>query len=183
MRKGKTTFGPMSRRLLLTPLVSLLGFLILGGVALLALDRNLQQGKQDQLVSVVEMARGVVAGYQAQEAQGRLSREAAQQAARDALKTLRYSGAEYVWINDLGRPYPRMVMHPTVPAMASDRASEDNTARGATRITSCWRPGAPAKMILVLLYRLAGQVAPSLRAVLDQNRLTSFCRTLLLQRG
>lgn len=125
MRKGINTFGPMSRRLLLTPLVSLLGFLLLSVVALVALDRDLWQGKQNQLVSVVEMAYGVVAGYQAQETQGKLTHEAAQEAARQALKTLRYSGAEYVWINDLGRPYPRMVMHPTVPALDGKELNED----------------------------------------------------------
>lgn len=126
MREGiNNTFGPMSRRLLLTPLVSLLGFVLLGVVALMALDRDLWQGKQNQLVSVVEMAYGVVAGYQTQEAQGKLSHEAAQEAARQALKTLRYSGTEYVWVNDLARPYPHMVMHPTVPALDGKELNED----------------------------------------------------------
>jgi methyl-accepting chemotaxis protein len=117
MRANFHKFGPMSRRLLLSPLVSLAGFIVLGAVAMFTLEHNLQQGKQDQLVSVVEMAYGVVAGYQAQETKGTLSREMAQTAARQALKTLRYSGTEYVWINDLARPFPRMIMHPTIPAL------------------------------------------------------------------
>ncbi|MDY6906074.1 MAG: methyl-accepting chemotaxis protein [Thermodesulfobacteriota bacterium] len=34
------------------------------------------------------------------------------------IQKLRYNnGVGYFWINDLGRPYPRMVMHPTVPAL------------------------------------------------------------------
>jgi len=133
MRKGNNTFGPMSRRLLLTPLVSLFGFVVLVAVALVALDRDLWQGKQDQLVSVVEMAQGVVASYQAQEAQGKLSREAAQEAARQALKSLRYSGAEYVWINDLAQPYPHMVMHPTVPALDGKELNEERFNKASSQ--------------------------------------------------
>ncbi|MDA8164930.1 MAG: methyl-accepting chemotaxis protein, partial [Desulfobacteraceae bacterium] len=36
-----------------------------------------------------------------------------------AVKRMRYgaNGVGYFWINDLGRPYPRMVMHPTIPAL------------------------------------------------------------------
>ncbi len=133
MREGKNTFGPMSRLLLLTPLVSLFGFVVLVAVALVALDRDLWQGKQDQLVSVVEMAQGVVASYQAQEAQGKLSREAAQEAARQALKSLRYSGAEYVWINDLAQPYPHMVMHPTVPALDGKELNEERFNKASSQ--------------------------------------------------
>jgi methyl-accepting chemotaxis protein len=34
------------------------------------------------------------------------------------LKKMRYdNGTGYFWINDMGTPYPRMVMHPTVPAL------------------------------------------------------------------
>lgn len=116
MERGNN-FGPMSRRLLLTPLVSLVGFFLLGAIALYALDKNLSEGKESQLISVVEMAHGVIAGYQTLEAQGSMSREQAQEAARQAVKRLRYAGSEYLWINDMGQPYPRMIMHPTVPAL------------------------------------------------------------------
>lgn len=113
----ENNFGPMSRRLLLTPLVSLLGFFLLGAIALYALDKNLREGKENQLISVVEMAHGVIAGFQTLETQGAMSREQAQEAARQAVKRLRYAGSEYLWINDMGQPYPRMIMHPTVPAL------------------------------------------------------------------
>jgi len=33
------------------------------------------------------------------------------------VKQARYGESGYFWINDLGRPYPTMVMHPTIPAL------------------------------------------------------------------
>ncbi|WP_169558533.1 bacteriohemerythrin [Uliginosibacterium gangwonense] len=109
--------GSLKVRLLLVPLVSLLGFALLGGIALWMLESNIRQDKEAQLITVVELAHGVVAGFQQREQAGTLSHEAAQEAARQAIKTLRYAGNEYIWINDLGRPYPKMIMHPTVPAL------------------------------------------------------------------
>jgi methyl-accepting chemotaxis protein len=46
-----------------------------------------------------------------------LTEEEAKQQAIAAVKRLRYEKAEYFWINDLGKPVPKMVMHPTVPAL------------------------------------------------------------------
>ena len=62
----------------------------------------------------VEIAHGVLAWAQAQEAAGLWSREQAQLIARQAVGQLRYAGSEYFWINDM---QPRMVMHPTKPEM------------------------------------------------------------------
>ncbi|KPA14234.1 methyl-accepting chemotaxis protein [Candidatus Magnetomorum sp. HK-1] len=43
------------------------------------------------------------------------------EAKNDAIKeiqAIRYdNGSGYIWINDMGRPFPKMVMHPTVPAL------------------------------------------------------------------
>jgi methyl-accepting chemotaxis protein len=48
---------------------------------------------------------------------GTLTEDEAKQQAIAAVKRLRYEKAEYFWINDLGKPVPKMVMHPTVPAL------------------------------------------------------------------
>jgi methyl-accepting chemotaxis protein len=104
-------------RLLTLPLAALLGYVAVGAVALFALDASLYRNKETQLRAVVEVAHGVVARFQQQEQDGQLSRDAAQAQAMAALKALRYDGIEYFWINDLGRPAPKMIMHPTVPAL------------------------------------------------------------------
>ena len=43
--------------------------------------------------------------------------EQAQKEASDHIRKLRYEKKEYIWINDLGKPVPKMIMHPTVPAL------------------------------------------------------------------
>ena len=45
---------------------------------------------------------------------GKMSEEDAKQGAMAALRDLRYSGAEYFWINDM---QPKMVMHPIRPEL------------------------------------------------------------------
>jgi methyl-accepting chemotaxis protein len=62
----------------------------------------------------VEVAHGIVAWAHAQESGGRLSREQAQQLARESIAALRYDGVEYFWINDM---HPRVVMHPIKPEL------------------------------------------------------------------
>ena len=110
-----TFFSSFSGRLLLPPLLALIGLLLLGAISLQTLDKVLRTTREAQLKSVVEVALGVVGQYQSQERAGLLSKEAAQEKAKEAVKAMRYAGVEYLWINDLGRPVPRMVMHPTVP--------------------------------------------------------------------
>jgi methyl-accepting chemotaxis protein len=46
-----------------------------------------------------------------------LSEEEAKQQAIEAIKKLRYGDSGYFWINDTGKPFPKMVMHPTVPEL------------------------------------------------------------------
>ncbi len=73
-----------------------------------------RQVKTRQLVEVVY---DVVDGYYKQQKAGILSEEEAQKRAAEVVKSLRYEKTEYFWINDLGKPIPKMVMHPTVPAL------------------------------------------------------------------
>lgn len=49
---------------------------------------------------------------------GLLSEEEAKEQALAEIYRLRYDdGVGYVWINDMGRPVPRMIMHPTMPEL------------------------------------------------------------------
>ena len=60
------------------------------------------------------MAYGFIAGYDREVKSGHMSLAMAQAAAVDAIKSLRYGGKEYFWVNDLT---PRMVVHPTKPEL------------------------------------------------------------------
>jgi methyl-accepting chemotaxis protein len=65
----------------------------------------------------VETAWGILDHYGSQAKAGILSEEEAQLQAIEAIKNLRYGDSGYFWINDTTRPYPKMVMHPTVPEL------------------------------------------------------------------
>jgi len=92
----------------LVPMLSLLGW---------QLKEQFDSAVQVRIDSTrrqVEIAHGVIAAYQAQEASGAMPREQAQAMAIATIKRLRYDGSEYFWINDM---QPRMVMHPTKPEL------------------------------------------------------------------
>jgi signal transduction histidine kinase len=49
---------------------------------------------------------------------GQLTLSQAKKEAFDAVKNIRYdNGTGYFWINDTSLPYPRMIMHPTLPEL------------------------------------------------------------------
>ncbi|HUW50990.1 MAG TPA: cache domain-containing protein [Sulfuricella sp.] len=101
-------------------LANLLPLVILVVLAILIVagkKTDLLQERKLKTRHLVETAYGVLNYYQQQEKQGKLTGDAARKAAVEEIKTLRYAGEEYFWINDLGAPVPKMVMHPTVPSL------------------------------------------------------------------
>ena len=105
---------PVRARLWLILTVAALMLLAFGALTLRASYEHLYQGKAEKTQHVVETALGVLTHFQALEAGGTLSREAAQQGALAVLKALRYGRNDYLWVNDL---QPRMVMHPMNPKL------------------------------------------------------------------
>lgn len=72
------------------------------------------QARMDATRQHVEVAHGVLVWAHAQEAGGQMTREQAQQLARNTVATLRYDTQEYFWINDM---QPRVLMHPIKPEL------------------------------------------------------------------
>ncbi|MFO1291563.1 MAG: methyl-accepting chemotaxis protein [Rubrivivax sp.] len=73
------------------------------------------RARMDATRDHVDVAWGVLAWAQAQEAAGQATRAQAQAMARQAIAKLRYGeGKEYFWINDM---QPRVVMHPVKPEL------------------------------------------------------------------
>jgi methyl-accepting chemotaxis protein len=92
-------------------LVLLFAVSLNNGKAQLILDR------QEKLRNLVETAHATVTHFEKQAKDGKLQADEAKKAAMDAIRSLRYDNIEYFWINDLGKPVPKMIMHPTVPAL------------------------------------------------------------------
>ncbi|MBP2227105.1 methyl-accepting chemotaxis protein [Azospirillum agricola] len=90
------------------------GLLLVAAVSLIGLRAEMMADRQDKTRSVVEVAHTLVAHYEARERAGALTRDAAQAAAKDALRALRHDRTEYFFVTDLS---PRMIMHPIRPEL------------------------------------------------------------------
>jgi methyl-accepting chemotaxis protein len=97
--------------------VMLIGLVALCIFAANQLRKNLIEDHKDKIRTLVEVATGVAERFYAAQQAGALSEADARTQAAMAIKALRYDKVEYFWINDLGKPVPKMVMHATVPAL------------------------------------------------------------------
>jgi len=104
-------------RLSISAVLALLAMLVITWEAVGTLEHMLYEDRQLKTRHLVEVAHGVVESYYALQKAGTLSEDEAKAQAIRALKSLRYEKTEYFWINDLGKPVPKMVMHPAVPAL------------------------------------------------------------------
>lgn len=84
-------------------------------VNLLYLRQSLLDLKKRELHNIIQLTFIRVEEYYAAFLSGTLSEDEAKLQAKTALKKMRYNDGGYIWINDTGRPFPRMVMHPLSP--------------------------------------------------------------------
>ncbi|URI07927.1 methyl-accepting chemotaxis protein [Aquincola tertiaricarbonis] len=85
------------------------------------------QARADATRQHVEIAHGILVQAHAKESGGQLSREQAQQLAKETIAALRYDGSEYFWINDM---HPHVVMHPIKPELNGKDVSATQDANG-----------------------------------------------------
>ena len=104
-------------RLSVSSIVAFFAMLVIMSEAVDTMHELLYQDRQMKTRHLVEVAHDVVNSFHARQQAGTLSEEDAKKQAIATLKTLRYEKTEYFWINDLGKPVPKMIMHPTVPAL------------------------------------------------------------------
>lgn len=70
------------------------------------------------LIDIIDMAEGIINKNIQLAEQGEITTQEAQQRASAAIGALRYNkGTGYIWINDTGTPLPKMIKHPTNPAL------------------------------------------------------------------
>lgn len=109
---------PILAKILTIPIISFI--IILIGIELAVIPyiaNKIMEQKKTATRQTVEIAYGVIEDHAKQVKEGKLPQEEGQRLSIEAIKTLRYDGKEYFWINDLGKPIPKMVMHPTVPSL------------------------------------------------------------------
>ncbi len=88
---------------------------------------DLMEYKSNHLRGEVETAYAVIKGFDDQVKAGELSLEEAQESAKKVVRSLRYDGNEYFWINDMT---PVMVMHPIKPALEGKNLSTTKDPNG-----------------------------------------------------
>jgi len=81
------------------------------------IETRINLEKRDATRHIVEIAVGIVEARDADVKAGKMPLEQGQKEAAELIKKLRYEKKEYVWINDLGKPVPKMIMHPTLPVL------------------------------------------------------------------
>jgi len=101
----------------------LLGGLPLAGLAVIFITDSLQirsemvVAREIKLRHVVETASGVLEHFADEARQGHMTEPDAKAAAMATIKAMRYDKVEYLWLNDLGKPVPRVIMHPISPQL------------------------------------------------------------------
>ncbi len=118
---------PVAARLATIVAVALLGMAISIAQLLRDASDTLLEGREQQVRSVVESAHSIITGYQQRAAKGEMSVDEAKAAAAAALSLLRYSGQEYVWVNDLDG---LMIMHPFAPKLVGKTVLDLKDADG-----------------------------------------------------
>ncbi|MDD2852753.1 MAG: cache domain-containing protein [Desulfuromonadaceae bacterium] len=73
--------------------------------------------RQSGTQHVVEVAYKILESYAQRAQAGEMSSDEAKRRALSLIKPLRFGGNEYFWIHDLSTPFPRMIMHSTIPSL------------------------------------------------------------------
>lgn len=97
--------------------IIVVGLCILITVVLIGEKSQLLADRKDKIRSLVEVAYATVSNYEKQASAGKISTDEAKRLSLEALRSSRYDRVEYFWVNDLGKPIPKLIMHPTAPAL------------------------------------------------------------------
>lgn len=101
-------------RLWLIVLTATVCVLIVSGIGLIETRGDLLEGRKIKTQHIVDVAHSVVRRHHEMATKGEMTEAAAKQQALSIIESMRYSGTEYLWVNDM---LPRVLMHPIKPAL------------------------------------------------------------------
>ena len=116
-----------ANKLALLVLSALLGIVVMTTWFLVSERQLILEERQAGVRQVVEAAHSTAAHFHALAQKGVMTEEQAQKSALAALEALRYSGSEYVWVNDM---QVVILMHPISPALNGKNLSASKDANG-----------------------------------------------------
>ncbi len=117
----------IAKKLGLLTLSAVLGIIVLTVSFLFSEKDLIIKERQNNVRQVVEAAYGVLAHYHDLAVKGKITEDEAKLDALAEIRTLRYSGNEYFWVNDM---QPRMVMHPINPALEGKDLTDNKDPTG-----------------------------------------------------
>ncbi|MCP4088419.1 MAG: methyl-accepting chemotaxis protein, partial [Gammaproteobacteria bacterium] len=114
-------------RLWLLTILALVGVIVVTVISLTMYNSMLMQEKETQTRKLVETAHSVLVAHHGLIKKGGMDEATAKASALNIIKTIRYDGNNYFWINDM---HPKMVMHPIKPALDGKDLSEIKDPEG-----------------------------------------------------
>lgn len=101
-------------RITITLLLAMSAMVVLMIYSLQSIKSEMMYEKEQQLRLLTDTVFTKLENLSAKVKAGELTKEAAQEQAKNYVKEIRYGNGDYFWINDF---HPRMIMHPTNPTL------------------------------------------------------------------
>ena len=121
------SFRGINGRILMVAIVAMAALAAVGFVSVRTISSVTLAEHEARARVIVEAATKIVESFEARAAKGELSQEAAQKAAKDVLRTVRYDGSEYISIK---LAHGMTVMHGQVAAREGTNTWDDKDANG-----------------------------------------------------
>ena len=147
----------VTTRLLVAGLVVLIGLALIAAYTLMQTRDDALAAHSDRIRNLVEVSRGIVANYQKLEADKKLTREEAQQQAKEALRSLRFGGDDYFFLYDFDG---RALMVAGSPKLEGQILLGKTDAKGFKLWDTMVERGRSGKGYLDYLFPRAGQTEP-----------------------
>ena len=147
----------VTTRLLVAGLVVLIGLALIAAYTLMQTRDDALAAHSDRIRNLVEVSRGIVANYQKLEADKKLTREEAQQQAKEALRSLRFGGDDYFFLYDFDG---RALMVAGSPKLEGQILLGKTDAKGFKLWDTMVERGKSGKGYLDYLFPRAGQTEP-----------------------
>ncbi|TKW61344.1 MAG: hypothetical protein DI628_01575 [Blastochloris viridis] len=117
----------LRQRLFLVIALSIFSMFATIGIGLWSLYGVMMQDRMDKTHNLVQTADSIIESYGKRAESGEMTVEQAQDAAKLAIRAIRYGKDDYFWINDM---QPKMVMHPMKPALEGKDLSKNADPNG-----------------------------------------------------
>jgi methyl-accepting chemotaxis protein len=117
----------ISKRLWMMVVSALLGIVSIAVLTMTSESGLITHERENSVRQNVEIAHGLLVHFHSLAQKGDISDEEARRRALNAIRELRYDGAEYFWVNDM---QPKMVMHPIKPELDGKDLNENKDPTG-----------------------------------------------------